>query len=230
MFSLEEGEFETLIVAIVLILIFGYWGITELMKRINPLVGWGILAVIVILGALGLFLYFGGLDLLFEELEEQEEPPAVKPRSVKEIKTFSEERKTAHAPRPSPLEKKIKRVLREFEPIRTKKFNESVLEAQMAQTLRVIFGKDNIQHQETRKSGKIDIVVSDRYGIELKLISSRGQLKSIVSQIFWYSKDYEKVFVYIYDLRGRLTVADVKEFRNALKEMGVRNVEVILKS
>ncbi len=113
--------------------------------------------------------------------------------------------------------------------MRKKELKERELEAQMVQSLSAIFGPDKVNYQERARGGRVDIVVDSKYAIELKVINSSTQLTGMVGQVMKYSKEYEKVFLWIYDIKSQLKTKDVNEFKNMMKQASVKNLEVIQK-
>ena len=101
---------------------------------------------------------------------------------------------------------KLRTHLNQFKPMVTRKkaLKERELEAQMVQSLRAIFGLDNVNYQERARGGRVDIVVDNKYAIELKVITSPSQLTNMVGQVWKYSKEYDKVFLWMYDIKSQL--------------------------
>jgi hypothetical protein len=121
--------------------------------------------------------------------------------------------------------------LKGFRPIvtRRKALKEKQLEAQMVQSLCAIFGSDKVNYQERARGGRVDIVVDERYAIGLKVMSSPSQLTSMVGQIMKYSKEYQRVFLWMYDIRSQLKTKDVNEFKKMMKQASVNNLEIYQK-
>ena len=126
---------------------------------------------------------------------------------------------------------KLRSHLKQFKPMvsRKKALKERQLEAQMVQSLRPIFGPDKVNYQERARGGRVDIVVDDKYAIELKVINSPSQLTSMVGQVMKYSREYDKVFLWMYDIKSQLKTKDVNEFKNMMKQASVDNLEIIQK-
>jgi len=125
---------------------------------------------------------------------------------------------------------KLRKSLKDFKPIETKKgsYNESVLEAQLFQQLSVQFGKENVKFQAPSKSGRVDLLINNKYAIELKLASSKKQLESAFLQFLNYAKEYENLFVLIHDINKKLQNNDVKKFKKQFYEIGQNNIEFII--
>jgi len=126
---------------------------------------------------------------------------------------------------------KLRSHLDQFKPIVTRKkvLKERELEAQMVQSLSAIFGPDKVNYQERARSGRVDIVVDDKYAIELKVINSPSQLTSMVGQVMKYSKEYDKVFLWMYDIKSQLKTKDVNDFKKMMKQASVTNLEIFQK-
>jgi len=127
----------------------------------------------------------------------------------------------------SSIEKKLLKELKEFKPLVRGRFREKNLENQLLIWLQRPFEK--VDYQVPSRRGKVDIVVDGKYAIELKLVSSPSQLHTFLGQIFAYSREYEKVFLVIYDSRGSIKPANIRELEEFFKEMNVTNVEIIKK-
>ena len=99
----------------------------------------------------------------------------------------------------------------------------------MVQSLKAIFGPDKVNYQERARSGRVDIVVDDKYAIELKVFNSPSQLTAMVGQVMKYSTEYEKVFLWMYDIKSQLKTKDVNDFKKLMKKASVNNLEVFQK-
>ena len=129
--------------------------------------------------------------------------------------------------RVSRIERKIERELGKFKPMVRGRFRERNLENQLYIWLQRPF--DDVDYQVPCKKGKIDIAIDGRYGIELKMAASPAQLHGFLGQVFVYSKEFEKVYLLIYDTRGNIKPANIRELKGTLKEMGATNVKVLKK-
>lgn len=145
--------------------------------------------------------------------------------SPKEIKTKivkpKKQSKTA-------LERKILRELKSFKPIKRGRFKEKDFEDQLLIWLGAR-GFKNVKYQAQCKSGRVDILIEGKYAVELKLVSSPSALTSLIGQVFSYSKEFEKVFLIIYDVKGSIRPANIKELELNFKHMNAPNIEVIEK-
>lgn len=127
---------------------------------------------------------------------------------------------------------RLRNHLKKFSPIIPKRsqIKERDIEVQMVQSLQSKFGNDKVNYQERSRSGRADIVVSDNYAIELKVINTPSQLTTILGQVIVYSKEYDKVYLWMYDPKRRLKTVDVNKFKKTLVESNVNNVEIIHKN
>ena len=126
---------------------------------------------------------------------------------------------------------KLRSHLKQFKPIVTRKkvLKERDLEAQMVQSLSAIFGPEKVNYQERARSGRVDIVVDDKYAIELKVINTSSQLTGMVGQVMKYSQEYDKVFLWMYDIKSQLKTKDVTDFKKMMKRASVDNLEIFQK-
>lgn len=126
------------------------------------------------------------------------------------------------------VERKILRELRSFKPVPRGKFKEKNFENQLLIWL-TARGFENVDYQVQCKQGRVDIVIDRKYAIELKLVSSPSALTSLIGQVFSYAKEYEKVFLIIYDVKGSIRPANIEELKTNFQTMNALNIEVIEK-
>ena len=119
--------------------------------------------------------------------------------------------------------------MKQFKPIvaRKKMLKERELEAQMVQSLSAVFGPSKVNYQERARSGRVDIVVANKYAIELKIITSPSQLMAMMGQLMKYSEEYDKIFLWMYDVRSQLKPKDVNDFKKMTKKASITNLEII---
>lgn len=125
-------------------------------------------------------------------------------------------------------ERKILRELKSFKPVSRGKFKEKNFENQLLIWLNAR-GLDNVDYQVQCKQGRVDIVIDGKYAIELKLVSSPSALTSLIGQVFSYAKEYEKVFLIIYDVKGSIRPANIKELKTNFQTMNAPNIQIIEK-
>lgn len=106
------------------------------------------------------------------------------------------------------VEKEISRELEAFSPMVRGRFREKNLENQLVQWLKRPF--EDVDYQVPCRSGKVDVVVDGKYAIELKIASAPSQLKSFLGQVFEYSREFEKVFLLIYDSSGSIKPSNIR--------------------
>lgn len=126
------------------------------------------------------------------------------------------------------IERKILRELKSFKPIKRGRFKEKDFEDQLLIWLGAR-GFENVNYQAQCKSGRVDILIEGKYAVELKLISSPSALTSLIGQVFSYSKEFEKVYLIIYDVKGSIRPANIKELESNFKHMNALNIELIEK-
>jgi len=121
----------------------------------------------------------------------------------------------------------VSKIINNFEIIKKKDMKERDVEGQLVQSLRTIIPKEKVDYQQRGRSGRADIVIGRDIAIELKLISGASQLMSLKGQLHSYSKEYDKLYVWMYDLNNVLKPQTMDTFKKELSEMGVKNIEVI---
>jgi len=123
----------------------------------------------------------------------------------------------------------IRSLLDSFKPVtNVRNFNESTLEGQLVQYLQVYYGAERIRYQHTTSEGRVDIVIDGRYGIELKLSSSKKQLETAYYQFYKYAGVLDYLFVVIYDKERRLQESELTRIREDLAHNNRANVSFIL--
>ena len=143
-----------------------------------------------------------------ETIEEKEEPPEV-----------IEAKK---------LDRKLNRVLnlikRTFTPIQFKEdMKEKELEVQLVQLLTAGFQSYKTEYQVRTRAGIVDIVIDDKFAIELKL-ATIPNLQRLIGQAIMYIKDYPRVGVVVLD-QGKMKKGVLKEYLEVLN--GISNVKAI---
>lgn len=121
----------------------------------------------------------------------------------------------------------VSKIVGNFEPIIKKDMKEKDVEGQLVQSLRAIIPKEKVDYQQRGRSGRADIVIGRDIAIELKLISGSSQLMALKGQLHSYSKEYDKLYVWMYDLNNVLKHQTLDTFKKELNEMGIKNTEVV---
>lgn len=127
------------------------------------------------------------------------------------------------------FESTLRKQLKSFNPIIRKRTREKNIEEQLVQRLQAVLGDDKVNYQERARAGRVDIVVDKKYAIELKMITSPSQLTSLLGQTLVYSKEYPKLFLWLYDVKKSLKTADINNFKKNLQSAKIKNFEVIVK-
>jgi hypothetical protein len=71
------------------------------------------------------------------------------------------------------------------------------------------------------RKGKIDIVIDDKYAIELKIANSISNLRNLIGQIHDYLKVYNDLAVIILDV-GDLSRSDINDYVDDYQELGTK--------
>ena len=154
-----------------------------------------------------------------EEIEIEQE--------VIKTEKITTEKVTTKVKKPTRTKTKLRSHLSKFKPIVSRSFKEKDLEAQMVQSLRMVFGDNKVNYQERARGGRVDIVVDGKYAIELKVITSPSQLTSMVGQVSNYTREYQTVFVWMYDRKSQLKNKDIADLKQNLSHL--KNVEIYSK-
>ena len=121
----------------------------------------------------------------------------------------------------------VSKIVRTFEPIIKKDMKKKDVEGQLVQSLRAVIPKEKVDYQQRGRSGRADIVIGRDIAIELKLINGASQLMALKGQLHSYSKEYEKLYVWMYDLNNVLKHQTLDNFKKEIAEMGIKNIEVV---
>ena len=114
----------------------------------------------------------------------------------------------------------LESIKKEFEPEDVR--DENDFEKQLTQFFKIKYPNRARRQIDTRK-GKIDIVIDNRYAIELKIADSKGKLRDLVGQVYSYKKIYNDVAVVLLDV-GRMSHSEIKEYINDYAGLGVKTV------
>jgi len=97
--------------------------------------------------------------------------------------------------------------------------DEREFETDLSAYLKAKFPQYKIKSQyRTPVGDKIDIVVDNKYAIELKVANSRADLDDVFSKIHWYRKHFDKLIIVILDV-GRFE--DTNYYAQEFKSIGV---------
>ena len=80
---------------------------------------------------------------------------------------------------------------------------------------------DRIKRQVETSKGKIDIVIDNKYAIELKIADSKGKLRDLVGQALWYKKEFDNVAIILLDV-SKLPRSQIKEYIDEYEKQGVK--------
>lgn len=154
-------------------------------------------------------------DILKEEsfkstqtIEEANSPQLVEEQVFKKRQKLSE------------FDSILNSISKEFEPEDVR--DESEFEKQLFQFLKIRY-PERAKRQVNTPKGKIDIVIDDRYAIELKIADNKGKLRDLVGQLYSYKKVYDHVAVILLDV-GKMGYEDIKEFIEDYEKIGVKTI------
>jgi len=114
----------------------------------------------------------------------------------------------------------LESIKKEFEPEDVR--DENDFEKQLIQFFKIKYPKRAKRQVDTRQ-GKIDIVIDNRYAIELKIADSKGKLRDLVGQVFSYKKIFNDVAVVLLDV-GRMSHSEIREKIDDYTGQGVKTV------
>ncbi|HIH72409.1 hypothetical protein GBV73_09605 [Thermococcus sp. 101 C5] len=109
-------------------------------------------------------------------------------------------------------------ILYDFEPEVVR--DEEDLEKQLYQYLRARLGSQ-VQRQVSVGDQKVDIVIGDRIGIELKIAESRSKLQRLVGQVLDYVDYFDEVIAVILDVGATV---DLESYVKKLRALGAEVV------
>jgi hypothetical protein len=114
-----------------------------------------------------------------------------------------------------------------FEPEDVRDENE--FEKQLFQFLKIKY-PDRVDRQISTPQGKIDIVIDNKYAVELKIADGKGTLSGLVGQLVRYKKIYKNLATILLDV-GKMSRSEMKEYITDYENLGVKVkiVEGILK-
>jgi len=114
----------------------------------------------------------------------------------------------------------LKGIEKEFEPEDVR--DENDLEKQITQYLKIKYpGK--VRRQVETVKGKIDLVIDNKYAIELKIADGKGKLRDLVGQIHSYKKVYTNVAIVLLDV-GRMQKSEINEYIEDYSNFGARTI------
>ncbi len=100
--------------------------------------------------------------------------------------------------------------------------DENDFEKQLMQFLKIKY-PDRIKRQVDTPKGKIDIIIDNRYAIELKIADGKGKLRDLLGQVHSYKKVYSEVAVILLDV-GKMSHSEIKEYVDDYENLGVKTI------
>jgi len=166
--------------------------------------------------------------------EEKQSMPQIKPvepihgvvsPQPQESKTEIRSEPIAEVPTPQPPKANefdliLQTIKEKFEPEDSR--DEKEFEKQLTQILKLLY-PNRIQRQVPTPKGRIDIVIDDKYGLELKIADSSGKLRALKGQVHDYKKVLDEVAVVLLDVH-KLSASDMREFVQDCEELGVKTI------
>ncbi|MBT4722209.1 hypothetical protein HOB30_00440 [Candidatus Falkowbacteria bacterium] len=203
-------EFGSIAIIILALLTFDFF-------NTNPNYFWIVLAVVII--GSGIYFYY-------KNIQPYRNRKTTKINKKDKSNTLTSERIGKRITNEFVNELRI--LLSAFRPVPQKKYNESAFEAQLYQTLNQAYKTRNIAYQSSAKSGRVDLVIDNRWAIELKLASSKKQLDIAFRQFLKYAEEFEYLFVLVHDTNKKLQKSDITGLSNDFKKIGLTNIEFII--
>jgi regulator of sigma D len=115
----------------------------------------------------------------------------------------------------------LKFIEKEFHPNPVR--DETELENQLVQFLRSKYGSA-VQEQVPTPYGKIDVVLFNKYALELKLATNKNNLRDMVGQLRDYRKVYPNLAAII--LRINIDYNDINYYTNEYAKDGIKSVVI----
>jgi len=141
-------------------------------------------------------------------------------RRSEEIKEQPKEKKVTkiEIKRQSEFDSILEDIENEFEPEECR--NEEDFEKQLVQYLKYKL-PNRVKRQVTTRKGTIDLVIDNKYAIELKIADNKSKLRDLKGQIHDYLKVFDKLAVIILDV-GKLRRSEIKEYVDDYQELGAK--------
>lgn len=145
---------------------------------------------------------------------------AVKPETIEKREESREVAPTQIEFPTNKFDSILNSIEQEFEPEDVR--DENDFEKQLTQFLKIKF-PNRVERQVDTPKGKVDIVIDNRYAIELKIADNKGKLRDLVGQVYSYKKIYNEVAVVLLDI-GRMSPSEIKEYVDDYDKLGVKTI------
>jgi len=142
-----------------------------------------------------------------EKAKETTEEPEQKVTTI-EVKSQSE------------FDSILESIENEFEPEDIR--DENDFEKQLTQFLKIKY-PGRVRRQVETSKGKIDLVIDEKYAIELKIADGKGKLRDLVGQVYNYKKVFNDVAVILLDV-GKIPHSEIKEYIDDYERLGVKTL------
>jgi hypothetical protein len=83
-----------------------------------------------------------------------------------------------------------------------------------------------VNRQVETQKGKIDLVIDNKYAIELKIADGKGKLRDLVGQALSYKKIYNNIAVILLDVR-KMSSSEIQEYIDEYEEHGIKTIIVL---
>ena len=152
-------------------------------------------------------------DILKEEEKTSPSPKHIPDSREPEVKIT-----TLEVKRQSEFDSILDSIEKNFEPEDVRDENE--FEKQLTIWLKDKY-PDRIKRQVETSKGKIDLVIDNKYAIELKIADGKGKLRDLVGQVHSYKKVYDNVAVILLDV-SKMSHSEIKEYVEDYENLGVK--------
>lgn len=156
-----------------------------------------------------------------ENLRKLKEEAEQKPSSLAPTKEIKTEAPVEQKPsKETKFDNILHVIMSEFEPEDCRDENE--LEKQLYQYLKSKI-PNKIERQVRTAKGTIDLVIDNRFALELKIADNKNKLRDLIGQLWMYKEAFKDIGVVILDV-GKLSKGEIKEFSRNYEELGARPV------
>lgn len=158
-----------------------------------------------------------------QDILKEEKPISEVSKQEKVEKTQEEPEQnitTVEVKRQSEFDSILESIENDFEPEDVR--DENDFEKQLTQFLKIKY-PDRIRRQVETPKGKIDLVIDEKYAIELKIAEGKGKLRDLVGQAHSYKKVFNNVAIILLDV-GKMSRSEIKEYVEDYEGLGVKTL------
>ena len=144
------------------------------------------------------------------------------PHTEKIQKNLEQEKNitTIEVKRQSEFDSILESIEKSFEPEDVR--DENDFEKQLTQFLKIKY-PERIKRQVETSKGKIDLIIDNKYAIELKIADGKGKLRDLVDQAHSYKKVFNNVAIILLDV-GKISHSEIKEYVEDYEGIGVKTI------